>query len=107
MADKKNVTLRLDPDLHAALRLLAETTASTLNGMIVEAVEAYVSVRSREVERDLESTLERLRATRQRDPDHLEAIRSFAAAEGKHEDPIDGQASADVRSEMHELLGSS
>ena len=110
MAETKNVTLRIRTELHEALQVLRVATRSTLTSLITEAIEAYVSVRSREVEQDLETTLEQLRAYRKRDPDHGEAIRRFAAAEGKHGDPIDDRATTvlpEAQLDLRRLLGSS
>jgi len=110
VADKKSLTLRIDAELHQALRTLRATTRSTMNRMITEAIEIYVAVRGREVEQDLETTLEELRAARTRDPDHSEAIRRFAAAEVEHEDPIDDRSRTglpEAQSELRRLLGSS
>lgn len=108
--EKKSLTVRIGPELHGALRVLRAATRSTMNSMVREAIEAYVSVRSREVGQDLEATLEQLRAYRERDPDHAEAIRRFAAAEGRYEDPVDQRATTElpeVQSEMRRLLSSS
>jgi predicted transcriptional regulator len=108
--EKKNITLRIGTELHGALRILGIATKSTMNSMVTQAIEAYVSVRSQAVERDLEATLEQLRAARKRDPDHFDAIGRFAVAEGEQEDPIDGRATTvlpEAQTKMRRLLRSS
>ena len=63
-----------------------------MNQLVNEAVKDYVRRRSREVERNLESTLASLRAYRERDADFEQAVAAFAKAEGRYakEDPAEG-----------------
>lgn len=64
-----------------------------MNQLVNEAVKDYVERRSRAVERDLELTLERLRAHRRRDPHFKEAIEAVVVAEATRgrEDPAEGK----------------
>jgi hypothetical protein len=92
-----------------------------MNQLVNEAVKDYVRRRSREVERDLESTLASLRAYRKHDPDFEMAIAAVASAEARYgkEDPAEGdvvvgklvngplveeQSSGPIQSEIRKLL---
>ena len=73
----KPTTFRIDPPAQAALEHLSRVLKRPMNQLVNEAVKDYVNRRSREVERDLEGTIAKLRAYRQRDP-HLDVERSVA-----------------------------
>lgn len=78
-----------------------------MNSLVNEAVQVYLEQRSLQVERDLEATLKRLRAHRQRDPHFKKAIASFIDAEASLKDPIKAELTQDespVRTEIHRLL---
>lgn len=64
-----------------------------MNQLVNEALEDFVARRSRQVERDLETTLARLRAYRARDPHFEEAITAAVEAETQHgqDDPAQGE----------------
>ena len=88
----KATTVRIDPPIQAALENLSQVLKRPMNQLVNEAVKDFVERRSREVERDLEATVARLRAYRKRDPHHREAIVAAARAEsglGKN-DPAQG-----------------
>lgn len=89
----KATTFRIDPSVQAALETLSKTLKRPMNQLVNEAVKAYVARRSAEVERDLEATLARLRAYRERDPDFEEAIERVAKAEAQFgkDDPTEGE----------------
>ena len=63
-----------------------------MNQLVNEAVQDFVDRRSREVEHDLEATLAKLRAYRQRDPHFVQAIAAIADAEARvgKNDPAEG-----------------
>jgi hypothetical protein len=62
------------------------------NQLVNEAVRDFVVRRSREVETDLEATLESLRAYRKSDPNFERAIADYVDAEASlKEDPAEGQ----------------
>ncbi len=105
----KTSTHRLETKLEAALDHLSEITRRTKNSLINEAVRNLVEKRGLELENELEQTLEKLRAYRQKDPDFEEAIDAFARAEvaGAGEDPLEGVISGPqgaVQSEIRELF---
>lgn len=91
---RKATTFRLDPHLQASLVLLGQVLKKPLNRLVNEAVAGFIEKRSADVEADLQTILERLRACRQSDPGFESAIRTFVDAEvalGK-DDPAEGSA---------------
>jgi len=90
----KATTFRLDPDVKARLSMLSGLVNKSLNQLANEAIREFVARRSREVETDLEATLEDLRAYRERDPDFQHAIDDLIASEAAlspEDDPAEGQ----------------
>src|SRR6476659_1002525 len=64
----KATTYRIDPIVQVGLSTLSRVLGRPQNQLVNEAVRDFVARRSREVEMDLEATLEALRAYRQSDP---------------------------------------
>ncbi len=93
---RKATTFRIDPTVQARLSILSRVLGQPLNQLVNEAVRDFVFRRSLEVEADLEATLEKLRAYRQRDPHFAGAIEDYVDAEATlSEDPAEG-----VRAEL-------
>ena len=90
--DRIATTFRIDPVVKAGLAKLGKLTNASLNQLANEAIKEFVVRRTLEVEDELESTLEDLRAYRKGDPDFEHAIAAFAEAEttAKH-DPAEGR----------------
>ncbi|MPZ46766.1 MAG: hypothetical protein GEV05_25965 [Betaproteobacteria bacterium] len=106
---------------------LSRVLKRPMNQLVNEAVKDYVDRRSREVERDLEGTIAKLRAYRQRDPQFERAIKSVVDAEarmGKNDpaqgkvvigelvngrlvEPPQAQGAGPVQAEVHRLLNAS
>lgn len=85
-------TFRIDPAVKARLSKLSKLTNASLNQLANEAIEEFIERRSLEVEAELESTLEELRACRRRDPDFEQAIAEIAEAETTgQQDPAEGK----------------
>lgn len=89
---RKATTYRIDPAVQAGLSLLSKVLGKPQNQLVNEAVRDFVARRSREVELDLESTLESLRAYRKRDPRFEQAIADYVDAEASlGSDPAEGK----------------
>jgi len=105
---RKATTYRIDPIVQAGLSTLSKVLGRPLNQLVNEAIRDFVARRSREVEKDLETTLEALRAYRQSDPNHERAIADYVDAEASlKEDPAEGQRAEDIgptESRIRELL---
>lgn len=104
---RKATTFRLDQAKQAALANLSKILRRPMNSLVNEAVEVYLEQRSREVERDLQASLDSLRIYRQRDPAFKKAIAAFVDAEASLKDPIKSELTQDdrsVRTEIHRLL---
>lgn len=104
---RKTLTLRLPPKLYNALSTLSEVAHRSMNDLISEAVLKFVAAKSEDHARDLEKTLERLRAYTEADPDFEKAIAEFAEAEVKYGDPLEGEPREDkgpVRTQVEALL---
>jgi predicted transcriptional regulator len=94
---RKATTYRIDPIVQAGLSTLSQILGRPLNQLVNEAVRDYVARRSREVEMDLEATLESLRAYRRSDPNFERAIADYVDAEASlTEDPAEGQRAMDI-----------
>ncbi len=105
----KTSTHRLEAKLDEALDHLCQITRRTKNSLINEAVNNLIRQRGLELEGELEQTLQKLRAYREKDPDFEQAIDAFARAEvvGASEDPVEGVVSPSqgvVQSEIRELF---
>jgi hypothetical protein len=88
---RKATTFRIEPVAMSGLEKLSAILNKPLNKLANEAVREYVARRIREVEVDLASTLEDLRAYRKSDPDFERSIREFADAEvANGPDPLEG-----------------
>ena len=89
---RKTLTVRFNPKLYEALSTLSGVVHRSMNDLVTEAVSELVASESQLASRELEKTLEKLRAYTVQDPDFEDAIERFAEAEIAHEDPIDSKA---------------
>lgn len=105
---RKATTFRIDPTVQAGLSTLSKVLGRPLNQLVNEAVRDFVARRTKEVERDLEATLEALRAYRESDPNFERAIADYVDAEASlKEDPAEGQRVANIgpaESRIRDLL---
>src|SRR3954447_3442059 len=93
----KATTYRSDPVVQTVLSTLSKVLGRPQNQLVNEAVRDFVARRSREVEKDLEATLETLRAYRKSDPNFERAIEDYVDAEASlKEDPAEGQRAEDI-----------
>lgn len=106
----KATTYRIDPVVQTGLSTLSKVLGRPQNQLVNEAVRDFVARRSREVEGDLEVTLEALRAYRKNDPRFERAIEDYVDAEDSlKEDPAEGQRAEDIgpaQKRVLELLNS-
>ena len=90
--DRKATTFRIDPVVRDGLFKLSELLHRPANQLANDALKEYVDRRIVEVEDDLESTLEDLRAYRESDPNFDRAIAEIADAEARMKnDPAEGK----------------
>lgn len=89
---RRATTFRLEPRLQRGLELLSDVRKAPLNRLVNEAVDEYLDVQAASLEADLETTLRRVKAYRNSDPDFEGAIAKFAEAETDRgaEDPVEG-----------------
>jgi predicted transcriptional regulator len=93
----KATTYRIDPTVQVGLSTLSRVLGRPQNQLVNEAVRDFVAKRSREVEMELEATLEALRAYRKGDPNFERAIADYVDAEASlQEDPAEGQSGEDM-----------
>ena len=89
---RKATTYRIDPVVQTGLSTLSRVLGRPQNQLVNEAVRDFVARRSKEVETDLEATLEALRAYRKSDPDFDRAITDYVDAEASLKgDPAEGK----------------
>jgi predicted transcriptional regulator len=94
---RRATTYRIDPIVQSGLSTLSKVLGRPQNQLVNEAVRDFVARRSREVEIDLEATLEALRAYRKSDPNFERAIADYVDAEASlKEDPAEGQRAEDI-----------
>jgi predicted DNA-binding protein len=79
--ERTATTFRLDPIVKEGLVKLSKLEHRTLNQLANEAIAEFVERRIREVENELQSTLEDLRAYRKCDPHFVHAIEAVVEAE--------------------------
>lgn len=88
----KATTFRIDPVVQTGLSMLGKILDRSQNQLVNEAVRDFVARRSREIETDLEATLEALRVYRKNDPKLDRAIADYVGAEAAlKEDPAEGR----------------
>jgi predicted transcriptional regulator len=88
----KSTTFRLEPEVKAGLSKLSEVLHLPANRLVNEALREYLDRRILAVEREMEATLDDLRAYRKRDPNFDQAIAKVAEAEANLiEDPAEGR----------------
>jgi predicted transcriptional regulator len=93
---RRATTYRIDPNVQAGLSTLSKLLGRPLNQLVNEAVRDFVARRTREVEMDLEATLDALRAYRKSDPDFERALADYVDAEASLKpDPAEGQRALD------------
>ena len=83
-------TLRIDAEERAALENLSRIERRPVNQLLNEAVKSLL-LRRGPKERSLEVSLQRLQAYRERDPEFLQARRTFVEAEASLDDPLEGE----------------
>jgi len=87
----KATTFRIEPLTMSGLEKLSAILNRPLNKLANEAISQYVARRIAEVEADLSSTLNDLRAYRKNDPNFERSIREFVEAEASAtQDPMEG-----------------
>ncbi len=94
----KATTFRIEPVAMSGLEKLSAILNKPLNKLANEAVREYVARRMSEVEADLTSTLEDLRAYRKSDPDLERSFDKFIEAEiavPAKDDPAEGRVFAE------------
>jgi predicted transcriptional regulator len=103
---KKTTTVRLDPAVKDRLNRLSILTDQSINALTNEALREFIESRSLKLEKELESTLEDLRAVRRSDPGFKRGIAAFAKAEAalKH-DPVEGKVVAKLTPAQKKALG--
>ncbi|MEA2691282.1 MAG: hypothetical protein QOJ16_669 [Acidobacteriota bacterium] len=102
---RKATTYRIDPAVQAGLSTLSKVLGRPQNQLVNEAVRDFVARRVKQVEVDLEATLESLRAYRKSDPNFDRAIADYLDAEASlQEDPAEGQRAVDVGPTQAKIL---
>jgi hypothetical protein len=109
-------TLRIDAEARAALENLSKIEGRPMNQLLNEAIKTFLSRRGPK-ERSLETTLARLRAYRENDPELQRATAAFVESEATLDDPLEGEViegqfrdgklvpAGPAQSKIRELLG--
>jgi hypothetical protein len=105
---RQATTFRIDEVVLEGLTMLGQLSGRSANQLANEAIKEYVAKRSLDVENELQGTLSRLRAYRERDPDFENAISDFAEAEvSARHDPAQGEvvkAAEPLQARLRSLL---
>jgi hypothetical protein len=83
-------TLRIGEEERSALENLSKIERRPVNQLLNEAVRSFL-LRRGPKERSLETSLERLRVYRERDPQFHQARKAFVEAEASLDDPLEGE----------------
>jgi len=102
----KATTFRIEPVAMDGLVKLSKILDKSLNKLANDAIREYVARRTLALEAELESTLEDLRAYRQRDPNFEQSIAELIEAEvsTKH-DPAEGKDTTEIGPTQAKVLG--
>lgn len=98
---RKPLQIRIAPKMHDRISFFADATGTSMNRLVIEAVDSYLEQLAAEAESELTNTLRRVRdyATSQ---DHLERdFHAFVEAEAVLPDPAEG---AVVRKDADETI---
>ena len=87
---KKNLTIRVDDVLYRRLQTLKKAVKVSVNDLGCDDVGQYVAERSALDPETLKVMAQRLRSYRDADPDLKKSLGSFADAEGRSQDPLEG-----------------
>ena len=102
---KKATTFRIEPVAMGGLKRLSRFLNKPLNKLANEAVREYVARRLSEVEVDLASTLEDLRAYRKNDPNFERSIAEFVEVEASAtRDPVEGRVVSETGATQEKIL---
>ncbi len=103
---KKATTIRLDPVVKDRLDRLSILTDQSINALTNEALQEFIERRSLELEKEIEATLENVRAVRKSDPGFKRGIAAFAKAEAALEyDPVEGKVITKMTPAQKKALG--
>lgn len=103
------LTLRLDASLREGLQVVSRMTRTSMNQLINDAVQRYLTEHTPSLVAELEEKLAQLRAIEDVELDATEAIERFAQAEVEHSDPFEGELFdavplTDAQREFRQLL---
>jgi hypothetical protein len=105
MANPKATTFRIEAVTMAGLEKLGALLNTPLNKLANEAIRDYVARRISEVEIDLASTLEDLRAYRKGDPNFERSMAEFVEAEvSATHDPVEGRIISEIGPAQEKVL---
>jgi len=103
---KQATTVRLDPAIKDRLNRLSILTDQSINDLTNEALQAFIESRSLQLEKELEATLENVRAVRESDPGFKRGIAALAKAEAALEhDPVEGKVITKLTPAQKKALG--
>ncbi|HEY5373401.1 MAG TPA: hypothetical protein VIK01_06925 [Polyangiaceae bacterium] len=107
--EPRATTFRLDPALKQGLEVLGKALKTPINRLVNEAVQGFIEKRAAEVQADMERTIARLKACRERDPGFESAISQFVESEASlgRNDPLEGSlrpAAGPAQTMVHDLL---
>jgi len=89
---KKNLPLRLDPDLHEELREVSAAIGSTMVDLVRDALKDYLPRVAERRAKEMEGRLARLQAIAGRRDAMESAIVATAEAEAQSSDPLEEEA---------------
>jgi predicted transcriptional regulator len=103
---KQATTVRLDPEVKDRLNKLSILTDQSINDLTNEALRDFIESRSLKLEKELEATLENVRAVRKSDPSFKRGIAAFVKAEAALEhDPVEGKVITKLTPAQKKALG--
>ena len=87
---RKSLQVRMAPGLHEKVSFFAEKTGTSMNKLVLDALDSYLGQLSVEVESELSETLRRVRGY-SASPTMEDDLTAFVDAEASLHDPAEGQ----------------
>ncbi len=100
----KNLTIRVDEEQYNRLITLKKVVKVSINQLVCKALDVYVAEQSVVAAQELQDIALQLRSYRNSDPDLKKSLRSFAEAEGRYQDPLEGEAVDTTKKAPHTRL---
>ncbi len=95
--ERKALQIRLDPRLHEQIGFFAHAVGTSMNHLVVDAVNAYLQQLSVQLDAELTETLDRVRVYSRSQEAEDRDLEAFVDSEMNRSDPAEGSLVAEPR----------